>query len=70
MKHTMKRVPIGNGEYFPQRYEYRGYEIHKADTYSWGIMYMRGTFFNTRAEAAAWIDKRIAAREAQKENAQ
>ena len=67
MKHTMKRCPIGNGEYFPQRYEYRGYEIEKVDTYSWGIRFMRGTFFETRTKAAQWIDQRIAAKEAAKE---
>jgi len=61
-KHTVKRIAIGNGEYLAQQYEYRGFEVYKKDTYSWGVKFQRG-YFKTRAEAVAWIDQQLAKKE-------
>jgi hypothetical protein len=67
MKHTVKRVPIGNGDFYEDRYEYRGCTIYRHDNVpnGYGGRWSVGKYdSDSRRDCIAWVDRRIAEREA------
>lgn len=64
-KHTVKRIPLGNGEFYDDLYEYRGYKISRNDSIPhgyWGHwkVWPKGFTAATRQEVLQWIDEKLA----------
>lgn len=62
-KHPIKRIPIGNGDFYEDRYEYRGYTIERNDNVPngyWGRWRVGKHTTDTRRDCVRWVDNRIA----------
>jgi hypothetical protein len=70
-KHPVKRIPLGNGEFHTDMYEYRGYTISRNDNVPsgyWGRweLWPGGYTTDTRQNLLDWIDQKVAQKEAKK----
>lgn len=70
VKHPVKRIPLCNGDFSPDCYEYRGYTLERNDNVPngyWGRWRVGKYTTDTRRDCIRWVDERIAQKQAASE---